>query len=85
MNRVSQLAEFQVTNVTEYVSIMRGVRNCDTFPNETLLTIWTNMLLIVSEVSVQWEPHCEYTECNRRDCLLFTRNRYLSQKKHVLR
>jgi len=23
------------------------------------------MLLIVTEVSVYWEPHCEYTECRR--------------------
>ena len=52
-----QLAEFQVTNGTKYVTIMRGVSNCGTFLSETLLTLWINMLLIVTEVSVPWELH----------------------------
>jgi len=42
---------------------MRGACKCDTFQSETHLTLWVNMLLIVTELSVYWEPHCEYTEC----------------------
>jgi hypothetical protein len=57
MNTVLQLAEFQVTNGTKYVTIMLGVSNCGTFLSETLLTLWINMLLIVTEVSVPWELH----------------------------
>jgi hypothetical protein len=52
MSRMSQLAEFQVTNITEYVAIMRTVSKYDTFPSETLLTLWKNMLLVVTELCV---------------------------------